>query len=73
MRTLADEHPMAVALSLNEHADRFYANELRRVEQAYFRNLQRQRGIKTKPKRQSPAERIAERQRRRNLESRGAQ
>ncbi|WP_186268987.1 hypothetical protein [Burkholderia gladioli] len=67
MTTLADNHPIAVMLSLNENADRFYSRELRRIEIEYQEIQMRKRGVKPPKKRASPAKRIAERQRLKNL------
>ncbi|MDN7917674.1 hypothetical protein QZM99_06170 [Burkholderia gladioli] len=72
MRTLADDHPIAVVMSGNRNAERFFARELRRIEIEYHENEKRKRGIKPqKKKRDSPAKRIAERQRLRNLAAEG--
>ncbi|WP_186134968.1 hypothetical protein [Burkholderia gladioli] len=71
MRTLADDHPIAVVMSGNRNAERFFARELRRIEIEYHENEKRKRGIKPQKKRDSPAKRIAERQRRRNLAAKG--
>ncbi|WP_186222821.1 hypothetical protein [Burkholderia gladioli] len=71
MRTLADDHPIAVVMSVNRNAERFFARELRRIEIEYHENEKRKRGIKPQKKRDSPAKRIAERQRLRNLAAKG--
>ncbi|WP_186209059.1 hypothetical protein [Burkholderia gladioli] len=71
MRTLADNHPIAVVMSGNRNAERFFARELRRIEIEYHENEKRKRGIKPQKKRDSPAKRIAERQRLRNLAAKG--
>ncbi|MBU9196031.1 hypothetical protein [Burkholderia gladioli] len=71
MRTLADDHPIAVVMSGNRNAERFFARELRRIEIEYHENEKRKRGIKPQKKRDSPAKRIAERQRLRNLAAKG--
>ncbi|MGX5882642.1 hypothetical protein MJS38_14745, partial [Burkholderia gladioli] len=71
MRTLADDHPIAVVMSGNRNAERFFARELRRIEIEYHESEKRKRGIKPQKKRDSPAKRIAERQRVRNLAAKG--
>ncbi|WP_334005813.1 hypothetical protein [Burkholderia gladioli] len=71
MRTLADDHPIAVVMSGNRNAERFFARELRRIEIEYHESEKRKRGIKPQKKRDSPAKRIAERQRLRNLAAKG--
>ncbi|WP_124083822.1 hypothetical protein [Burkholderia gladioli] len=71
MRTLADDHPIAAVMSANRNAERFFARERRRVEIEYDESENRKRGIKPQKKRASPAKRIAERQRLRNLAAKG--
>ncbi|MGK8893751.1 hypothetical protein [Burkholderia gladioli] len=71
MRTLADDHPIAVVMSANRNAERFFARERRRIEIEYDENEKRKRGIKPQKKRTSPAKRIAEMQRLRNLAAKG--